>query len=1003
MRVKIDILSRIVWLLCLALVLAGCKEEILSLPEVEGDIRTGDPVMFTTYVPSVAKTRTSEKDAFDGKMAAYKAVEADYKFTVEMYKKGDADADVKIGTGYYLPAKTITTNEEDEIVSESYAEDGTLKIDEDRVGLYWPDNVTQYGFKATAGTENLTGETGDENFRVDIDENTTFYKVNQSTEEKLLENDRLLGYGFEPLWDTDVNRQVDNENDLNYRTAKEWKAANVSLGLNTIENYKKIPLYMQHQRSLITVILKAGAGMTREALNVGENVDADIYSYGGSSGNQIIKPFESHTQLNYGTEESPDNVETLQYTAIVEPHDYFAAGSSSDVITEVRLSGQRYTFYASSDDKYDAAKNADAEAVAHMNNYNLTAGKHLIITATIGLGSRNIVITAYVEDWTELTTASIVDDFGQTGDPIVIKNRNDLFAFLSGPKNKAGNVAIINPSEINLEADANGDPLAWAPQPLNCTLNMAGATFFTTHQVFTDISSSGNLVNGTVSVGDVEGVETAVAATNAGMIEHVTVLPQKKKGGSDVEKSTAKATVAGLVATNTGTILDCTSELRVLGSRGMVGGIAATSKYASGDNPSMPVIDGCTVNARVAGESGTTGGGIVGAAEGRVTNNTFEYGITLNQTGFKNIIHSKVGSSQELRAYGNAWPTKTGNHGEDGVPSTNTNATPDDERFDAVIDCQDELAELIKSSYNLTASKYRISDDFTVSGWTSGHKTDVLNDTGSEGNVFFKLDGNNKTITTDGMLFSNIMNEIYDLTIRLGGNLIATPAADHADAIAPLGYAVVNTTIRNIQVKARVPDTSASYYRVQAANAGGVVVWAYNQAIIENCQSNASVQAWESGKNNDAEIYCGGIVAMAADATIDRCVYHLANGTLFKNKATDHNDPSEEETSPLTPGIFYGGILGATLPKDTHIPSVLITDCTSWFVTSGNTQKGAVVGKSTYSENSTLKNGIADDCQGNWWPTTSNGVGTLLTGSTEEKLIGKRNGVKPSQDLHYDE
>ena len=51
----------------------------------------------------------------------------------------------------------------------------------------------------------------------------------------------------------------------------------------------------------------------------------------------------------------------------------------------------------------------------------------------------------------------------------------------------------------------------------------------------------------------------------------------------------------------------------------------------------LAVIEGCIANARVEGSGETVGGGIVGKAVGRVSGNTFNYGITLLQeaTNFK--------------------------------------------------------------------------------------------------------------------------------------------------------------------------------------------------------------------------------------------------------------------------------------------------------------------------------------------------------------------------------
>lgn len=939
--------------ICLLLALAACQREVPVYDDEGGGIRPGEPVLFTTLLPAAPQTKaTAEQDAFDARMASYQAVNANYQFTVEMYQQG---VDNALGSAIYRFQDPMLVT------------DGTLLA---TTPLYWPGNAMKYGFKAIAGTASLEDD--------------------QTTGEKILQQDRLLGYGFEPLWNTEGNAPVDNENALNYRTSKEWYAANkqtMGLALESAE-YKKIPLYFQHQRSLITIVLKAGEGVNREDLAYEKalsNIQTRIFSY--SNANLTVQPLAESTTVDYTSSDygsTASDVPTTQYSAVVEPHNYQAA-ATTDVIAEIQLSGQRFTFYADND-----SQSADA---SHMAGYNLTAGKHLTITATLGRGSRKIVITSYVEDWTQTVTTSIVDDYGQTGNPIAINSRKELYDFLSDPtKNKQGNVAIIVPTSINLEQSQGAD-LAWVPQPLNCTLNMAGATFFTNHTIFTTIGASGNLVNGTVSVGDIA-VPAAVATTNNGTIQRIHVQPRDKDGND----SSGEASKAGLVVTNTGTITDCSSELPVNGTAaGFVGGIAASSVYTS--EGIMPVIDGCTVNARVDGVSGVQGGGIVGEAVGRVTGNRFEYGITISQSAaaFENIIHSKADATHVLRAYNNAWPTKALNNE---LTADNVNATPEASRYDAVIDSQAELGTLLLSANNQVGKVYRLSNSFSVTkagegGWTHGKKHDTLGGEG-DGNVFFQLDGNDKTITTDAMLFSNIQGPVKNLTIRLSANLLAEPSAS-GDAIAPLGYAVYGAKISNIKVK-------AGDYRIQASTAGGIVVWAYGGATLENCQCKASVQVWVSTIGADTKMYTGGIAACAAEATFDRCIFHSTEGTLFRNKSENYDDEtSVAEATPNT-SIFFGGILGGTAPKGTggsETPSVLITDCSSWFSTLGSHQKGAIVGYAQYAEGEKNFNGIADGCQGNWWNTTSDGIGTGITGKTDEQILGKRNAVAPVQDNDY--
>jgi len=985
--------------------MTGCKEEVESLFYSDDEIKAGDPVVFNTYMPSKANTRgdekTAEQTAFETRMGTFKQVQADYEFTVSMYEKNVTNA---LGSACYVPTKTITNeNTDDEIVT--YASDGTLLLKEadNNNSLYWPGNAKEYGFMAVAGTETL--------------------ETDQTSAEKLFNQDRLVGYGFEPLWDQDTNSSVDNEDALNYRTSKAWYTANITTKGMPIPGYeesaafyKKIPLYLKHRRAKVTIILKAGEGVERTALayeKAQTNIQTKIYTYKTGETAKAITPFLEQTTIDYGTSDDDKGVETCKYTAIIEPHD-FLSGATSDVIAEIQLSGQRFTFYASNDAQYTDYTTNVSTAVDHMAGYNLTEGKHLTITATLGRDSRKIVITAYVVDWDETQMNSIVDDYGQTGDPIQITTREQLKSFLESSNNKAGNVAIIVPGAINLETNTE----AWTPQPLNCTLNMAGATFFSTHQVFTTISSSGNLVNGTISLGTTAAttqVESAVANTNLGSIERVNVLTQDEDGKS----TSCSATRAGLVVTNSGRITGCSSVLPVKSNyAGFIGGIAASS-VPNSDLGTMPVIDGCTVNASVAetGNAGTKGGGIVGEALGRVINNTYEYGITISQNvdRFKNIIQCKAGTKDaddDLRAYGNSWPTTAGNaitkvEDTNAIAAENPNGTASDAQYTAVIDSQEELATILGSTYNVSGKRYRISNDFTVSSWDYGKTFDEVSSS-ITGSVFFELDGNDKTITTNSMLFTTIQNHVYDLTISLSDNLLATPVTGTAsdgekDAKAALAYSVYGTNgkISNIKVK-------GGNYRIQAKTAGGIVVWARGGATIEDCQCMASVQFW-GDISSDAKYYAGGIVAQASQATITRCKYYNTSGTLYRNKADEYNTTSEAEET-VTSGVYYGGIVGGiTRGQGSFVetPSVLITDCSSWFTAeSDQNQKGAILGIAFYTAddaNKTLTYGVADGCQGNWWEN-SRAIGLYTADSstkTIEQLIGKCNAVKPTKDSSF--
>jgi hypothetical protein len=1014
----------IIGVLAVMLSTAGCKEDIVtSLFTDDSEVKAGDPVMFTTYVPGKPVTRAMTQEQFTARMDSFLAVAADYEFTVEMYEEGNGTA---LGSGTYLP--TPASN------STGYAADGTLTAKAGEASLYWPSTKKAYGFKAWAHNTPLEDD--------------------QTDAAKLFRQDYVMGYGFLPIWNGDATPPAPkyDEDGLNFLTPKQWKDENETLGMNTDEAYKKIPLYMKHQRAKITVILKAGEGVDRSDLafaTAATNIKMEINSHktvGESKVTTKIHPFAEEEIINYGTEAEHDDVSSTKYTAIVEPWDYLQ-GAASDVIADIHLSKQHFTFYAGNDSEYtnysvSPAPSEDAEgytayknAKDHMNNYNLTAGKHLTITATLSRDTRKIVITAYIEDWDETVTSSVVDDYGQTVTPTPITTRADLIAFLNNPEqNKPGNVAIIVPNSINLEKTDDGNDDSWGNyiKDLNCTLNMAGATFYTNHRLFSNINSTGSLINGTVCVGNAQ-VESALSPTNYGTIDRIDVLPKTATTAVN-NHSSGKATRAGLVVDNYGTITSCKSELPVQGTAdfdGFVGGIAARSVYASGASPKMPVIDGCTVNARVDGTLGAStspkskGGGIVGEAVGRVTNNTFEYGVTLLQYKTilaQNIVYQKAdqknadNQAYSIRAYNNAWPTKAENPLDGGnVPNTNAAST----KYDAVIDCQDELAYILETtSYNQLDKTYRISNDFTLSGWNKGKVNTVFNNTG--GGVLFKLDGNNKTITTDGMLFSNIMNDIWDLTIALSKNLIVT-STDGNDAIAALGFSVsgfknettneleTTPTLSNIQVK-------GGNYRMQAATVGGIVVWAFNGATIENCKCKAILQVWMDGElTQGVRKYSGGIVACAVDATITRCQFYTKDiNTLFRNKAATHDGEVDKEKT-ASAGFYYGGILGGTTTWEnvaTATPSVKITDCYSWYGTDLNSQdshnnnyQGAIVGYSQYTpttgSTTDFVSGLAEGCEGNWWSNTSDGIGTHVTGKTVEQILGKPNSVIPSEDLSF--
>lgn len=575
--------------------------------------------------------------------------------------------------------------------------------------IYWPDNINAYGFKATAGSATLA--------------------TDQDSYEDFLLQDKLEGYG--------AIASTDNIEALNYRTSKNWKADNETDGVSSPDS-KKIRLYLKHLRSRITVILKAGEGVSRQdlILDYAENfINAKIYSYSGETTTEI-SPYATSTTIDYTAGDyggAANGVSTTQYTAIVEPYDYQA--NNTKPIAQIKLSNQTFKFLVGNE-----------SVEGNKSYYYLSAGQHLTITATLSRGSDDgrykVKMAAQVTDWDVTNIAATVNNEGQIGTTTDIGTRAALLTFLTSENNKAGNIANITES-INLE-----DGGAWTSQPLNCTMKMNAKTFTTTHRIFSTIGVGGKLVGGTISVGG--DVDAAIAGTNRGTIQSITVN----------RTSTAKATIAGLVVTNSGTISSCISNLPVSGTSDVVGGIAMESVYHS-DNGSMPVIEGCIANARVEGSGETVGGGIVGKAVGRVSGNTFNYGITLSQDAdkFKNIVFSKPDAeTHELRAYNNSWPTNAENTIGEGTGS-NTNATAAEDQYNATIDNQTELERLLNNENNIAGRKYRVSDNFTVSASTWG---------GTNGEAAYtKLNGNYKTITTNvtGNLFTNINTVKENLTI----------------------------------------------------------------------------------------------------------------------------------------------------------------------------------------------------------------------------------------------
>lgn len=814
-----------------------------------------------------------------------------YQFTIGMY----TDDTHKVDSGIY---NTIIGDEV-----------GTLEAE---TPLYWHSTTTAYGFKATAGTTDL--------------------EADQTTEDNWLLQDRLEG---------EAN---------GYRKARDWKSYNHETQLVSNDaDYKKIFIPMQHKRSLISIILKAGEGVSRKALayDVAENdLSARIYSYtAGAAKPMEIMPLAKEEKIHYDKDKNggaEDSVSTTRYDAIVQPYDY-SANPSTDLITKISLSGQHYSFYAQNDYLFADPDNSNKAS------YNLEPGKRLVITVTLSRDSRKILMSAYVEDWTEEVTNTICDDYGNAGEPIKISNRTELIEFLaSNEKNKPGNVALVT-NNIDLQDWGAAYNLKFN---LYCTLNLGGKTIMSNHCFLDSLLDAATLQNGTIQIGGV--VDAAVAETNKGAIEDIRVTEKDTT-------ATVQATAAGVVVNNTGTISKCHSALKVSGSTtGYVGGIAATS--LSGENK-IAIIEACTVTNRVDGGN-QKGGGIVGKANGYINNNTFEYGITLNQSKsqFKNIVGERDDTHTTFKAENNTWPTVDRNLVDD-TEIVNTLATDnaeEDKRYSGIIDCEDELKASTAYPYNEDGKRYRLAKDITVKATT--------------GDVYYELDGNGKTITISAMIFNNIIGQVHDLTVFVNDDLIATQDANTAtDAIAPLAFAVHGESAEISHVKVKVADGKV----IKASNPAGVVVWAYNDATIRDCEVQVNLYANVTTSITQGRKFAGGIVSSVSKATVTQCIIHAAS-------------TMEGTASSI---LYHGGIVGGVEKKDdtNDTPELTITDCTSFITLPKDEHHGGILGNAKFGE----ADATSSACQGNWWQSDCNGVGTK--NGSDESLIGKRNAITPSE------
>lgn len=750
--------------------------------------------------------------------------------------------------------------------------------------FYWPGNALSYGFEAVAGNEKIA--------------------IDQNSNAKLISADRLLGYAG----------TSDSHDALVFKTAKEWKTANSS---------ETIPVFLKHQKSMITVVLKAGEGVSRGALtyNVNNTALSDaIFSYGNTTADDVTvtSPYVESTNVNYdGSEGSGDAasaVGTTQFSAIVEPYNYFS--NKDNPITRIVLNNQKYSFYASND------LNASSDV------YNLVAGKHLVLTVIIGRAGRVVSMTAQLKDWELVANTDIsTDDFGQATDPIVINCAKakegtatdiGLYDVLTDVNlNVKGNIFILN-NDITIK-DIN-----WPTDlVLNATFNLNGHTINTDSRIFSEISSTGTVKNGTIDL--TKGSLSAVTGTNNGYLRNI------------VTKSTNASIVsqAGLVASNSSaaSINDCTNYIKVNGTE-KIGGIAAESSGT---------IEGCTNDAKIIpANNATIAGGIVGTANGGVvSNNVNKYGFTLSQT--EGTLGNIIGSGSSVTAANNSWPTNVSND----IAGTNVSTV----KYSHVLDSQDELEQLFTNGNTLPC---RVSADFILSNvWNASGKT--LN---------FILDGNDKTITTNGtMLFEKITGTFSNTTVKLNASLSSILSG--TDGMSAVAFTLNGGTIENVDLK------NSGSATITASNPAGFVVISMGNAVLSNCVNRIPLIV-DNTSSNGNKIYAGGIVAEAQSTTITGC-RNTSTAGISMAKTTD--------------GVFVGGIVGALNKSDINDETLksTITDCSNFYSQLAGAYVGGIVGHTT-------SYGVTSKCIGNWWTAGQSSVGD--GGGS----VGNKNAIEPTAE-----
>lgn len=251
-------LSQITGLLCITLAIAGCSKDISPSFSDDGDMKAGDPVMFTPHMSGKATTRT-----YEDWVAA-----AGYTFTYFMYQSGVED-----------PISSGPT-------------------------VYWPDISTYaYGFKA------MTGTVTDGAFAA--------LAANQSTEASLINEDQLLGYGAVSTDDIEVlnyrkgtvwksaneNDGITGDDQKKIRLFMQHQRAKITIILKAGVGVLRSDL--TYPASGVSVKIYSYKGATPTTTEISPYASSEYVDYVAS---------------DYGGVAA--GVATTKYQAIVDPYDY---------------------------------------------------------------------------------------------------------------------------------------------------------------------------------------------------------------------------------------------------------------------------------------------------------------------------------------------------------------------------------------------------------------------------------------------------------------------------------------------------------------------------------------------------------------------------------------------------------------------------------------------------------------------------------------------------------